>query len=71
MTIMNDRLAEISKLISEQIHADMRALESEERAPGFSAEESEDKMKELRKRVHDLRAIRNELEGVFTGTQVE
>lgn len=63
----DSRLNSIVKHISRQIAEDTRKLRSEESAPRYSGDQSDDYMKVLRDRLTLLRALRLDAENVFTG----
>lgn len=64
------RLRSIVGEIDDQIAADMRSLAGEQRWPTSNADESDDKMRDLKARIVKLRAFRNEIEEVMTGASL-
>lgn len=67
---MQNKLKTIVDTISDQIQSDMDCLREEEHHPGFNADASDDKMKELRERIRKLRVLRQDAETILTGTNV-
>lgn len=53
--------------ITEEITSNLYAVAQEGKYPSHSADESDDKIKRHTKAAEELRVIREQLEGIFTG----
>lgn len=67
---INTRLRSIVSELSDQIAADLNSLESEQFAPRYDVDASDDHMKAMKERIIKLRAFRNEIEEVMTGASL-
>lgn len=65
--MLSDAQSAIMHALTDEIVGQAKSLASEQRHPGMSADESDQYMREKKNMVLKLRAIRSELEELFTG----
>jgi hypothetical protein len=64
---MSENMRTCVTALSDEIETLLGQLTSEERFPAHSPDDSEDLIKRLTKGIAKLRALREEIENVFTG----